>query len=329
MKGDAAGVYMPIEQKATQKLAISVVLPVYNEEKNLPALFERLIKATSQLKRPFEIIAVDDGAKDASVKILKEIATKHKEGRIIEFRTNFGQTAALSAGIEHARGDVIISMDSDLENDPADITRLLEKLDEGYDVVSGWRQNRWEGAFLTRRLPSMVANWLISRLTHVHLNDYGCTLKAYRADVIKDVKLYGEMHRFVPAYAAWQGGKVTELPVSYQPRIHGKSNYGMSRIFRVLLDLIVIVFMRRYMNRPMHFFGGWGFAILGLGGFAGAILVALRLLNVPPPIESLPIISMLLILMGVQLILFGVMAEILMRTYYESQHKRPYVIKRQ
>lgn len=328
MKGNTMEAHTPFEGETVQKPEISIVLPVYNEKENVPALFDRLIKEMLRIQRPFEIIAVDDGSKDKSVEALRAVALKCKEVRIIEFKTNFGQTAALSAGIEHARGDIIVCIDSDLENDPADIARLLAKLEEGYDVVSGWRQNRWEGAFLTRRLPSRAANWLISRLTRVHLNDYGCTLKAYRSDVIKDVKLYGEMHRFVPAYAAWQGGRIAELPVNYQPRLHGRSNYGMSRIFRVLLDLIVIVFMRRYMSRPMHFFGGWGFAFLLFGGIAGTILIALKIASIPPPIDSLPILTALFTLAGIQLILFGVMAEILMRTYYESQHKRPYVIKK-
>lgn len=324
-----AGSHIPTEQKASKKLEISIVLPVYNEEKNIPVLFDRLSKEMLRVKRSFEIIAVDDGSKDKSVEALRAIAVKNKEVHIIEFKTNFGQTAALSAGIEHAVGDVIVSMDSDLENDPADIVRLLDKLDEGYDVVSGWRQNRWEGAFLTRRLPSMAANWLISRLTRVHLNDYGCTLKAYRSDVIKDVKLYGEMHRFIPAYASWQGGKVTELKVNHEPRRYGKSNYGLGRVFRVLLDLVVVVFMHRYMNRPMHFFGAWGFLSAALGVVAGFTAVLLRLFGVADLVETpLPILATLLILVGVQLVLFGVIAEILMRTYYESQDKRPYVIKK-
>lgn len=329
MKGEVRTASATERQGTTQKSSISVVLPVFNEEKNLPALFERLTQELSKLERSYEIIAVDDGSKDKSAEVLRDIARKHHEVQVIEFRTNFGQTAALSAGIERANGNIIVLIDSDLENDPADIGRLLAKLEEGYDVVSGWRYDRWKNSFLTRRLPSITANWLISFLTGVHLHDYGCTLKAYRADVIKGVKLYGEMHRFVPAYASWQGGRVGEIKVHHEPRRYGKSNYGFGRVFRVLLDLVVVVFMHRYMNRPMHFFGAWGFLSLALGVCAGFAALLLRIFNIKHIVDTpLPILSTLLILVGVQLILFGVIAEILMRTYYESQNKRPYVIKK-
>lgn len=307
---------------------LSVVVPVYNEEKNIPELLERLVGALRSTGKSFEMIAVDDGSRDGSYAALSKVAADEPHLRVVRFKRNFGQTAALSAGIERAQGDVIVTIDSDLENDPGDIARLLEKLDEGYDVVSGWRQGRWSGAYLTRKLPSMTANEIISRVTGVYLHDYGCTLKAYRADVIKGVNLYGEMHRFVPAYAAWQGGTVAEIPVSHAPRKHGKSNYGMGRIFRVLLDLVVVVFMHRYMNRPMHFFGTWGLASLGLGFLVGCLAIALRLTIGLHIIQTpLPILTALFIIVGVQLILFGVLGEMLMRTYYESQGRRPYVIR--
>lgn len=313
-----------------EKQLLSVVLPVYNESANIPTLFERLIATLEKLPYDYEIIAVDDGSKDDSYAQLSKIAKKDEHIRVIEFKRNYGQTAALAAGIEKAKGQVIATIDSDLENDPDDIPRLLSKLDEGNDVVSGWRKNRWQNALITRRLPSMLANGLISYLTGVHLHDYGCTLKVYRADVIKGVNLYGEMHRFVPAYAAWQGGKVAELPVSHHPRIHGKSNYGFSRVFRVLLDLIVIVFMHRYLNRPMHFFGAWGAAAFALGTLAGLVAIGLRVFTGLHLVQTpLPVLATLLILIGIQLMLFGVLAEILMRTYYESQNKRPYIIKEQ
>ena len=312
----------------TPEAKLSVVIPLYNEEKNIPILFEKLSVVLSQVLSPYEIIAVDDGSKDESFRALCAAAEKYPHVKIVQFKANFGQTAALSAGIDHASGDIIVTIDSDLENDPQDIIRLLAKLNEGYDVVSGWRFDRWQGAFFTRRLPSMVANWLISYVTGVHLHDYGCTLKAYQATVIKDVRLYGEMHRFVPAYASWAGGTVTEIKVNHQPRIHGKSNYGFGRIFRVLLDLVVIVFMHRYMNRPMHFFGAWGFLSLALGLSAGLAAIFLRVMGIRHLVETpLPVLSTFLILVGVQLVLFGVVAEILMRTYYESQNKRPYTIK--
>jgi glycosyltransferase involved in cell wall biosynthesis len=310
-----------------QKIQLSVVVPVYNEERNIPELVSRLLSVLTEVGKPFEIIAVDDGSRDASFKALSSYASRDPHVHALRFKRNFGQTAALAAGIEHARGDTIITIDSDLENDPADIPRILEKINEGHDVVSGWRQGRWSEQKFTRKLPSLMANKLISALTGVHLHDYGCTLKAYRADVIKGVKLYGEMHRFIPAYAAWQGGLVAEVPVSHMPRKYGKSNYGTGRVFRVLLDLVVLVFMYRYVNRPMHFFGMWGLASLILGFFAGSVAVLLRVFGILHFVETpLPVFSALFIIVGVQLIMFGVIGEMLMRTYYESQGRRPYVI---
>jgi dolichol-phosphate mannosyltransferase len=310
------------------KPELSVVVPVYNEATSLPNLFARLFKVLHALSRSFEVIAIDDGSTDCSFATLQGFAVQYPQLRVIRFGRNFGQTAALCAGIEHVRGDIIVSIDSDLENAPEDIPRLLAKMDEGFDVVSGWRQQRWRGAFFNRRLPSIVANRLISALTGLPLHDYGCTLKAYRAKIIRDMKLYGEMHRFMPAYAMWQGGRVAELPVMYTPRAQGKSNYGLTRIFRVLLDLVMVVFVQRYMSRPMHFFGAFGFTMLVLGTGAGAGAVVLRIFRIRHIVDTpLPILATLLILIGVQFILFGVMAEVLMRIYYESQHKRPYVIK--
>jgi glycosyltransferase involved in cell wall biosynthesis len=305
---------------------ISVVIPIYNEEKNLPLLFARLGEALPGLNRPYEVIMVDDGSRDRSFAEIKRLSGEGRPVVAIRLSRNFGQTAALAAGIEQARGSVIVMIDSDLENDPRDIPLLIAKLNEGYDVVSGWRQNRWKGAFLTRKLPSVTANWLISKVSKVPLHDYGCTLKAYRADLLKGVNLYGDMHRFVAAYAAWQGGRVAEVPVSYAPRIFGRSNYGLGRTFRVLLDLIVMKFMHKYFNKPMHFFGGWGFVSLFLGFLCGLALVVEKLFNFTNQIQSLPILAALFIMVGFQLMLFGVLAEILMRTYYESQGKRPYTV---
>jgi len=311
-----------------QETKLSVVLPVYNEFGNIPELFSRLSKALSSMKDSYEIIAVDDGSVDGSADLLMVLAAKDPRLQVIQFKRNFGQTAALAAGIDHAKGDVILTIDSDLENDPADISRLLQKMEEGYDVVSGWRKGRWSGSWLSRKLPSMVANKIISILTGVALHDYGCTLKVYRSDVIKEVKLYGEMHRFIPVYAAWQGGRVAEIPVSHSPRKYGKSNYGFGRVFRVLLDLVVVVFMHRYMNRPMHFFGMWGLTSLLLGIFSGVLAVLLKLFHVRDFVATpLPIFSALFIIVGVQLVMFGVIGEMLMRTYYESQNRRPYILK--
>lgn len=307
---------------------ISIVIPIYNEELSIPDLFSRLTATLTILPDSYEIIAVDDGSQDHSFTALTHIATHDTHVRVIRFKRNFGQTAALAAGIEHARGEIIVTLDADLENDPADIPRLIEKLDAEYSVVSGWRQDRWQGSFLTRKLPSLLANKLISLLTGVALHDYGCTLKAYRADVVKDIRLYGEMHRFIPAYAHWQGGKVIEIPVHYTPRVYGKSNYGIGRTSRVLLDLVVITFLHRFMNRPMHFFGTAGLASLVLGSFSGCVAIMLKILHLRDFVATpLPVLATLLIIVGIQLIMFGIIGEMLMRIYYESEDRRPYLIR--
>src|SRR5438093_21243 len=233
---------------------ISVFLPVFNEEPNLRPLHEKLDRALEQLGRTAEIIYVDDGSSDGSLDVLREIATEDSRVRVLALRRNYGQTPAMSAGIDAARGEVLIPMDADLQNDPADIKRLLEKLDEGYDVVSGWRKHR-QDAFITRTLPSRIANSVISRIGGVPLHDYGCSLKAYRREVLKDVNLYGEMHRFIPIYAAWAGGRVTEIPVTHYPRTAGKSKYGLSRTIKVVFDLVTIKFMASYLTKPIYLFG--------------------------------------------------------------------------
>ena len=311
-------------------MKISIILPIFNEEKNLPLLFASLYEVIGGLGCGYEIIAVNDHSKDKSLEVLRELAKKDKNVKVISFRVNGGQTAALSAGIAAASGGLMIPMDSDMENDPKDIPKLIDKLDEGYDVVSGWRKDRWNGGFVTRlkrRLPSACANWLISKITKVKLHDYGCILKVYKADVLKGVALYGEMHRFIPAYASWRGAKVAELPVNYQARRFGKSNYGMSRTFRVLLDLVTIKFFDKYMNRPMHFFGGIGFATSSLGILAGLAAILLKVMHIRDFVATpLPIFSAMLVIVGVQLVAMGVVAEMLMRTYYESQGKKPYII---
>lgn len=309
-------------------MKISVITPIYNEAKNIPILFDELSSVLSKIGCEYEIIAINDGSKDDSYKVLFELSKKDNRIKLINFRNNFGQTAALSAGIDNAKGDLLVPIDSDLENDPNDIPKLILKINEGYDVVSGWRQNRWKGKFLTRKLPSVCANWMISRITGLPLHDYGCILKVYKREVIECVNLYGEMHRFIPAYAFWRGAKVAEVKVNQRQRIHGKSNYGIARTFKVLLDLIVIKFLDKYMNKPMHFFGGIGFISLGLGFLAGLLSVFLKLVHSRDFVETpLPTFSALLIIIGVQLVVMGIIAEILMRTYYESQNKKPYIIK--
>lgn len=305
---------------------LSVVLPIYNESKSIPILFDALAKAVGQYD--YEIIAINDGSKDDSYAQLKKICAVDPRVKAVNFRRNFGQTAAINAGIQYASGDVIVLIDSDLENDPNDIPKLLGKLDEGFDVVSGWRQNRWEKEQLTRKLPSRMANGLISYISGVHLHDYGCTLKAYRRDVIKNVSLYGQMHRFIPVYCAWQGGTVTEMPVSYQPRQFGKSNYGIFRTYKVLLDLVLIKFLEKYMQRPIHFFGGAGILAFLVTLFSTILAAYFKLTGQKDLVETpLPTIASMFFVVGIQLVLMGVMAEILMRTYYESQQKMPYSVK--
>ena len=306
--------------------SVSIVLPIYNESRNIPILFEKISEALKDINH--EIIAVNDGSKDDSWQKLKEQATLNMNIRIINFVKNFGQTAALNAGIKHAKGDIIVLIDSDLENDPADIPMLLEKINEGFDVVSGWRMNRWKGQWLQRKLPSLIANKIISRISGVRLHDYGCTLKAYRREVIQDIALYGEMHRFIPIYANWQGGKVTELPVNYQRRIHGSSNYGITRTYKVLLDLILIRFMQRYQNRPIHFFGGAGFLCFLVSFIAFLLAVYFKVTGEKDFIQTpLPLFSGMFFVVGVLMILLGINAEVQMRTYYESQHRDVYRIR--
>jgi glycosyltransferase involved in cell wall biosynthesis len=309
-------------------MKLSVVTPVYNESKNLPELHKQLTEVLSSLPYPYEIIATDDKSKDDSGAVLDRLAAKDARLKVIHFRANRGQTAALQAAIDHANGEVIIAIDSDLENDPKDIPKLLKRLDEGYDIVSGWRSGRWHDQKLARRIPSMTANLLISRMTGVKLHDHGCTLKVYRREVFDDVRLYGEMHRFIAAYLARGGASIAEEEVNHRPRIHGKSNYGMSRVFRVLLDLVLVKFLNRYMNRPLHFFGGLGFVSLALGSIAFFAAVVLKFIGLRSFVATpLPVFSALLIIVGVLLVVMGILAEMIMRVYYEGQNKRTYIIR--
>ncbi len=307
------------------KKAISIIIPIYNEEKSIPILIEKL----EQICKPYEyeIIAINDGSKDASLAILKELALKKNNLKIIHFRRNQGQTAAINAGIQHATKDILIFIDSDLENDPEDIPTLLAKLDEGFDVVSGWRKDRWQNELFTRKLPSLMANKLISYVSKVKLHDYGCTLKVYKKEVIENVILYGEMHRFIPVFCKWQGGKITEVPVHYQPRLFGKSNYGISRTFKVFLDLILIKFFDKYINKPMHFFGGAGIIAFLLGFVCAIVAIFYKVSGQKDFIQTpLPLMCMIFLVIGILFILMGILAEMLMRTYYESQGKKSYQI---
>lgn len=310
-----------------KKVEISVVIPIYNEEENLPILYEKLKKVLDTLGKEYEIILVNDGSTDRSWEIIKKLSEKDPHVVGVNFRKNFGQTAAMSAGFETAQGDIIITMDGDLQNDPEDIPKLLEVLNQGYDIVSGWRKER-KDAFLSRTLPSRIANWLISKVTGVHLHDYGCSLKAYRAEVAKNLDFYGEMHRFLPALSKAIGAKVTEIPVKHHPRIYGKSKYGISRTFKVLLDLILVKFLLDYRTKPLRVLGGWGAVLLVIGLVVLLYLVGLKIFT-GADIGNRPLLifGTLFVLSGIQLISTGIVAELITRTYYESQGKRPYIIK--
>ena len=321
---------------------ISIVVPLLNEVENLPELYDRLCDTLLKLKRTYEIIFIDDGSIDESFYVLKEIASADPNVQVIRFRRNFGQTAAMSAGFDHSQGSVIIPIDADLQNDPNDIQLLLNKIEEGYDIVSGWRANRKDG-FVLRRLPSMLANRLIVRLTGVKLHDFGCTLKAYRRDVIENIRLYGELHRFIPVLGNLIGAKITEIKVNHYPRTRGQSKYGISRTVRVMLDLVMIRFLMSYSTRPIQIFGLMGSLSFGAGIVTSAYLSVGKLffpegrkegwlsylysetsLN-----ERMPmlVLSVLLLFTGVQLISMGLIGELVIRTYHESQSKPIYVIR--
>lgn len=309
-------------------VALSIIIPVYNEEDNLQPLYQALKTILDSLATPYEVIMVDDGSVDGSHQQLDQIANQDQNFKIIYFRRNFGQTAALMAGIEQARGEVIIPMDADLQNDPKDIPRLLEKLAEGYDVVSGWRKDRQDKT-LTRTFPSMMANKLISWISGLVLHDYGCTMKAYRRDVIHGVRLYGEMHRFIPIYAKWQGAKVTEIPVSHNPRIHGISKYGLNRIVKVLLDLIVVKFIGKYFTKPIYLFGSFGLFFLVLSLLSGGLAIYLRLfLGISFISTPMPLAAVMSFMVGIIAILLGLVAEMVVRTYFESQNLSVFAIRR-
>ena len=308
---------------------LSVVIPLYNEAENVEPLYGELSAALDQIGRSYEVVVVDDGSTDDSFARLREIHQHDSRWRIVRFRRNFGQAAGFAAGFAAARGEVVVTSDADLQNDPRDIGRLLAKLDEGYDIVSGWRTERKE-PFLSRRLPSMTANRMISGTTGVVLHDYGCSLKAYRSEVAKNVRLYGELHRFIPALASWMGVRVAEVPVNDRKRRFGKSKYGISRTFRVFLDLITVRFMLSYSTRPLHVFGGLGLASAGAGLLIGLYLTLLKF-AFGQDIGTRPLLSLavLLVVLGVQLMSMGLLAEMITRTYHEAQDKPIYVIREQ
>lgn len=309
------------------QLEVSVIIPIYNEEDNLEPLHKGLKEALESLGKSYEIVAVDDGSTDGSFEVLRALHRSDPSLKVIRLRRNFGQAAAFAAGFDQAAGEIIVSMDADLQFDPADVRKLVDKMAEGYDIVSGWRVDRQE-AFLTRRVPSAVANRLISWITGVRLHDYGCSLKAYRAEVIQSVRLYGELHRFIPALASSIGVEVAEVPVSHHPRRFGKSKYDLSRTLTVLLDLFTVKFLLSYATRPMQVFGLLGLLSFAIGTVIAAYLGFIRLfLGSPIANRPLLLLAMLLIFVGVQLVTMGLLGELTIRTYHEAQGKKIYVIR--
>jgi glycosyltransferase involved in cell wall biosynthesis len=310
-------------------LTLSLIIPVYNEEKNLPLLIEAIHKALDSMPYTWEVVLVDDGSEDGSLQVLSQLAEGDREHlRVVSFRRNFGQTAAIAAGLDYAQGEIIVLLDADLQNDPADIPMLLEMLDEGYDLVSGWRKKR-QDAYLTRTLPSNLANMLISRVTGVPLHDYGCTLKAYRREVLEGFRLYGEMHRFIPVFAHSVGAKITEVQVNHHPRKFGKAKYGLERTAKVILDLFTVKFLVSYSSKPIYLFGGAGLALIFGSGVMLAYLGIRRVLTSISVLGS-PFfqLSVMLFILGFQSVLMGLIAELLVRTYYESQRKPTYRIRK-
>jgi len=310
-----------------RKEMISVIIPIYGEENNIDPLFGALLPVLKGLRRDFEIIAVNDGSRDSSMQRLRAASVHIPELRVIDFRRNYGQTAAIMAGIDFACGEIIIPIDADLQNDPGDIPTLLAKLDEGFDVVSGWRQDRKDKAF-RRNLVSRIANKIISWISGVHLKDYGCTLKAYRSDVLKDVRLYGEMHRFIPIYASWMGARTTEIPVHHHPRKFGNSKYGLERIMKVILDLMVVKFLDQHFVKPIYVFGGFGLFTLAISFISGTMMLYLKFVKgLSMILTPLPLLTALTFLLGFMSLLMGLLAEMLVRTYFESQGRRAYRIR--
>jgi glycosyltransferase involved in cell wall biosynthesis len=312
-------------------IQLSIVLPIYNEAESIPHLLAELTPVLQTTGRTFEIICVDDGSSDSSFEELKKRHAQDERVHVVRFRRNFGQTAAFAAGFDRAQGEIVVTMDADLQNDPADIPKLLAKIDEGYDIVSGWRVKRWREGFLpllTRKIPSAIANWLISTSTGVHLHDYGCALKAYHHEVIKSINLYGDLHRFIPAIASYYGVTVTEVPVNYRSRKFGNSKYGLGRIIRVILDLLTVRFLLSFSTRPIQIFGSMGLVSLMIGVIIGIYLTFMKLVyNEDLAERPLLWFAILLVMVGVQLVTMGLLAEMISRTYHESQNKPIYSVR--
>lgn len=306
---------------------LSVIVPFYNEEENVVPLYDEIKAALLATGLSHEMVFVNDGSRDETLVRLHEISDRDATVQVIDLLRNYGQTAAMMAGFDRACGKTIVAMDGDGQNDPAEIPKLLAALNNGFDVVSGWRENRQDKT-LTRKIPSKIANWLISKVSGVHLHDYGCSLKAYRRDVIDGVRLYGEMHRFIPIYTAWQGGRITEVPVNHRARMRGVSKYGLNRIFKVLLDLLLVSFLERYMNKPIYVFGGVGFVLLITSFLTATWAVGLKLIEGVSFISTpLPMLTGTFFATGLICVLMGLMAELIMRTYYEAQNKNVYQVR--
>ena len=305
---------------------ISITIPIYNEHGAIEALFAKIKEVMDRLRRPYEVIFVNDGSTDGSAAMLDGLAARNPEAKVVHFRRNFGQTAAMMAGFDYASGSVIIPMDGDYQNDPEDIPKMLAKLEEGYDVCSGWRRDRQDNA-LQRNLPSMMANKLISRISGVRLHDFGCSLKAYRAEVVKDVRLYGEMHRFLPIYAKWHGARITEIPVNHFARRTGNSKYGLERVLKVILDLVTVKFLDKYMMKPMYLFGFWGFIFFVASLLFVGWTFVMRTRGYYYTQTPLPMMAVFSFMTGMICVLMGLLAEMITRTFHESQNKSIYLVK--
>jgi len=312
-----------------EPVSVSVVIPIHNEEKSILPLYDQLVKVLEGRPRPFEILMVDDASSDGSLELLRSLVETDARLKVIRLRRNFGQTAALAAGFELAQGEIIVAMDGDLQHDPADLPALLEAIEKGYDIASGWRKERVDNA-LTRKIPSRIANWLMRQASGVALHDFGTTFKAYRREIIKDIKLYGELHRFIPALASWNGAQIAEVPIKNVERADGASHYGLGRTFKVVFDILTIRFLLKYFTRPMHFFGSMGFLCGGLGAVLLAALVIDKFLrghHLMVDHGPLLIGGAMLVLTGIQLVCTGLIGEVLMRTYFESQNRPIYSIR--
>lgn len=318
----------PAKRKTrSRKPYLSIILPVFNEEENIKPQYENIIRSMEQVRWSYEIIFIDDGSHDNSFACLGEIARRDRRVKVVQFRKNFGQTAAMAAGIDFSSGEILVFMDSDLQNDAEDIVRLIEKINEGYDVVSGWRVDR-QDKLISRKIPSRLANWLISRVSGVGIHDFGCSLKAYRGEVLRQVKLYGEMHRFIPIHASWVGARIAEIPVKHHARQFGQSKYGIQRTFKVILDLITVKFLGSYSTKPIYVFGGIGIFLMSVSFVTGTAVILMKtILHLSMIRNPFLLLTVMLIILSIMFILLGILAEILIRIYHDSQDNPPYRIR--